>query len=119
MASKDDLLPVVREWALNFNGVTPLQMIDELRAHFMAATINCPGLSTLFDNLYCAFSRPPEDLRRAQWLNEYFEGADKELTAAKAAVYGRITSGLRMAPSTTHMNTNEAYAIAARYSTPR
>ena len=53
--------------------------IDELRAHLMAATINLPGLSTLFDNLCCAFSRPDPDPRRPAWLSEYFEGADKEL----------------------------------------
>jgi len=53
--------------------------IDELRAHLMAATVNLPGLSTLFDNLCCAFSRPDPDPRRPSWLSEYFEGADKEL----------------------------------------
>ena len=45
----------------------------------MAATVNLPGLSTLFDNLCCAFSRPDPDPRRPSWLSEYFEGADKEL----------------------------------------
>ena len=53
--------------------------IDELRAHLMASTVNLPGLSTLFDNLCCAFARPDPDPRRPTWLSEYFEGADKEL----------------------------------------
>jgi hypothetical protein len=44
--------------------------IDELRAHLMAATVNLPGLSTLFDNLCCAFSRPDPDERRPNWLSK-------------------------------------------------
>ena len=62
MASKDDLLPVVRDWALNFNGVTPLQVAHattettELAVPAASRALPCPSASASTSTCACSSS---------------------------------------------------------------
>jgi voltage-gated potassium channel len=51
---------------------------DEMRTNLIGCSLACPGLQTFFDNLTSAFDFE-RSRSRPKWLEEYFEGASKEI----------------------------------------